>query len=237
MQFIPIKTRVMQPPQDDLLSVLDGSLGDFTEGDVLMVSSKVVAIHEGTCIPTAEGLKEKLVQEEADVIIPRDYYNTPLTLAHNTFIGAAGIDESNGDGHLILLPKDLFLSAKNLYEYIKAKKQLKYFGIVIIDSQSTVLRYGATGVALSWWGIRPLQDHCGRSDLFGRAIKHERSNIVDGLAAAATVVSGEVDECMPLVIARAVPNLVFTEENTKDELFATFEDDGFRVLYQNYLNN
>jgi len=227
----------MQPPQDDLLSVLSESLGDFTEGDVLMVSSKVVAIHEGACVPIVEGLKEKLVQQEADIIIPRDYYGTPLTLAHNTFIGAAGIDESNGDGHLILLPKDLFLSAKNLYEYIKEKKQLKTFGVIITDSHSTALRYGASGVALSWWGIMPLQDHRGRADLFGREIKHERSNIVDGLAAAATVVSGEVDECMPLVIARAVPNLVFTEENTKDQLFATFEDDGFRVLYQNYLKD
>ncbi|MFT7507828.1 MAG: F420-0:gamma-glutamyl ligase, partial [Acidimicrobiales bacterium] len=51
----------------------------------------------------------------------------------------------------------------------------------------------------------------------------------------ATVVMGEVDECQPVVIARGVPDLMFTEENKKDTLFVPFEDDTFRVLYEKFL--
>lgn len=51
MQFIPVTTRILQPPQDDLLSVIRGSLTDIKNGDVMLISSKVVAIHEGRCVP------------------------------------------------------------------------------------------------------------------------------------------------------------------------------------------
>jgi hypothetical protein len=49
MQVIPIKTRVLTPPQDDLFAVLDEYLTDVQEGDIIAISSKVVALHEGRC--------------------------------------------------------------------------------------------------------------------------------------------------------------------------------------------
>ena len=116
--------------------------------------------------------------------------------------GAAGIDESNGDGYFILLPEDIFASSSRLRDWLESECKINELGVIITDSRSSPFRYGATGIALGWSGILPIEDCCGPTDLFGRKIQYERSNIVDGLAAGATVLMGEVDERIPVVIAR-----------------------------------
>lgn len=235
MQFIPVKTKIFHPPKDDLYTELKTALPSLLDGDVVLVSSKVVAISEARCI-SIEGVdKNKLVEREADYVIPTNYRPQPLTIKNHTFIGAAGIDESNGNGFYILLPEDCFASARKIHQFLLDTHSLKNLGVIITDSRSLSLRYGATGVALGWWGIAPLKDHIGSNDLFGRAFKYERSNIVDGIAAAANLASGETDECMPIVIARDVPNLEFKDGDTRTELFSRLEDDTFRVLYRDLL--
>ncbi len=236
MQYIPIKTRILHPPQDDLFAVLDECLADVQEKDVLVISSKIVSIHEGNCLPAATTDKSQLIEQEADLLVPRDYWSSPLTVTRNAFIGTAGVDESNANGYLVLLPKDSFASAKTIYEYIKTRFGIEQCGVVVTDSHSTPLRRGAIGVAIGWWGIEPTIDHVGEEDLFGRELKVEVSNLVDGIAAGATVVMGETVECQPVVIARDIPNLSFAETDTKDQLFVSFNEDTFRVLYELFLN-
>ncbi len=235
MELIPVKTRILTPPQDDLYAVLDESLPSVQEGDVILVSSKIVAIHEGRCVGIEGSDKEKIVASETDFIIPREYYRFPLTVTQHTFLGAAGVDECNGGGYYVLLPEDSFVSARNLHTSLTKKFGIQKLGVIITDSHSGPFRYGATGVSLGWWGIEPMEDHRGRTDLFGRVILYERSNLVDGLAAGATVVMGEVDEGVPVVIARGVPRLVFTEAETKDKLLVPYREDLFRVLYERFL--
>ncbi|MFN3188166.1 MAG: coenzyme F420-0:L-glutamate ligase [Candidatus Paceibacteria bacterium] len=235
MQILPIRTKILHPPQDDLLVAIEDSISEIKNGDVILISSKVVAIHEGCCIPEAESDKSKLINSEADIVIETEYRAWPLTVTRHTFLGASGIDESNGNGYLVLLPEDCFASAKYLHEFFITTYKVDDIGIIITDSRSSPFRYGATGVALAWWGIEPLENHIGKPDLFGREFKYERSNIVDGLAAGAAVVGGETDECTPIVIARDVPNLSFTLADTRNHLLAPFADDTFRVLYEKWL--
>jgi len=235
MQLLPIKTKIMRPPQDDLYLELDAVLPELHNGDVIVLSSKVVAIHEGRCFEKSTSDKAALVRAEADVVIERPYWPSPLTITRGAFVGAAGIDESNSGAYYTLLPEDAFASAKRLWEYLTEKYSLSKLGIVISDSRSLPLRYGASAVSIGWWGIQPLEDHIGKADLFGREMQYERSNIVDGIAAAAGLVMGEVAECTPVVIVRGVPGLQFTTRHTKDEIFSLFEDDTFRVLYERYL--
>lgn len=236
MEYIPVKTRVLLPPQDDLLAVFTESLPPLLEQDVVLISSKVVAIHQGSTVLISAGVdKSALISGAADLIVPRPYWSSPLTVAHHTFLGAAGIDESNGNGYYILLPKDLFASAEILRTWLCQHFGVKELGVVITDSRSMPFRFGATGVALAWAGLEPIEDCRGRKDLFGREIKYERSNLVDGLAAGANVLMGEVDECTPIVLARGIPRVRYTEENTKEQLFVPFKDDTFRALYEKFL--
>lgn len=235
MRCIPIKTRILQPPQDNLLLVLDETLAEVAEGDIIVVSSKVVSIHEGNCVPVEGTDKQALIKQEAQFAIPRSYWSSPLTVAHNAFIGTAGIDESNADGHYVLLPQDPFLSAHTIYEYLKGRFGVKDIAVIITDSHSSPLRRGAMGVAIGWWGIAPTINHVGKPDLFGREFRIEVSNIADAIAAAAGLVMGETSECQPVVVVRDVPGVTFTNANTKDELFVAPKDDTFRVLYEDFL--
>lgn len=235
MQYIPIKTRKVLPPKDDLLAVFDESLTELKEKDIVVVSSKVVAIHEGNCIKIGEVDKKVLVEQEAELLIPRDYWPSPMTVKANAFIGTAGIDESNADGHYILLPKEPFKSAEYIYRYLKEKFGLTELGVVISDSHSTLLRRGAIGVSIGYWGFDPLINCVGKKDLFGREMKIEVVNLVDGVVAGANVVMGETNECQPIVIARDVPNVTFSDAANNEDHLVKFEEDTFRVLYERFL--
>ncbi len=235
MEIIPIKTRKMLPPQDDLYGVLDQYLQDVREGDVVCISSKVIAIHQGRTTPIGSAEKTELVKAEADHLIHTDYHPFPLTIKFNTFLGAAGIDESNGNGYYILPPVAVFTVAEEIHKYLKKHHNLNNVGVVITDSRSLPFRFGATGVAISLWGFAPVESHIGKEDLFGREIRFEKSNLADAIATASVLVSGEVNECQPVVIARGVPNLVFTDQNHKEDLMVNPADDIFRILYERFI--
>lgn len=236
MEYIAVKTRILTPPQDNLFSVLDAALPMVKEGDVVAVSSKVVAIHEGACVPIEGADKAALVAAEADLSIPRSYWPSPLTVKHGAFIGTAGIDESNGSGYYVLLPRDPFKSAATIHAYLKERFGLTQVGVIVTDSHSSPLRRGASGVAIGFWGFKPTINHVGKPDLFGREMRIEVSNLADALAAGAGVVMGETNECQPVVIIRGTPDVTFTEENLKDELIVGFENDTYRVLYERFLS-
>ncbi len=234
MELIPIKTRVLHPPQDNLFEVLDMYLTDVREGDVVLVTSKVVSIHEGRCLRIEDNDKSALIQKEAEYLLDAPYRPYPLTVIHHAFISGAGIDESNGEGYYTLLPRDPYGSARLIFEYLRKRFKLVNVGVIITDSHSLPFRYGAMSVSIAHWGIEPVESHVGRPDLFGYIMKYSKTNIVDALSAAATLVSGECDEAQPVVIARNVPNLTFTEKDTRKDLLIPLDDDMYRVLYKDF---
>ena len=234
MELIPIKTRVLHPPKDDLLKVLDDTLVDLKNEDVVIVTSKVVAIHEGRCVPILGTDKESLVQEEADLIYHPESRRKPLTLVHHALISSSGIDESNGEGYYILLPKDSFESARILRAYLMEKHSLTELGVVITDSHSLPFRYGAMSVAVGCWGFEPIESHIGRTDLFGRVIEYSKTNIPDSISASATLVSGECNESQPIAIARGIPNLVWSKDDPRPAFFVPYEEDIYRDLYKDF---
>ncbi len=234
MQIIPIKTRILTPPQDDLFAVLDESLTDVVEGDIVVVTSKVVSIHEGRCVSIEGTEKETLIRGGAEYVFEQQNDRKPLTLVHNALISSSGIDESNGQGYYILLPEKPFDSAREIHTYLTKKFNLKNCGVIITDSHSLPLRYGAMSISIGCWGFVPVEDHKGREDLFGRIMKYSSMNIADSIAAASNLVSGECDESQPVVIARGVPNVVFTEDDMSSELFVPLEDDLYKILFKDF---
>ncbi len=206
MQVTPIKTRIIKSPQDDLFAVITESVDDFQEEDVLVVTSKVVSIHQGRCLPAANdediSEKDRIVKQEAEKYIDRNVVPggyAILTIKHNILIPSAGVDDSNGNGYYILWPKEPQVAAKEIYDFIKEKFQVKNFGVIITDSHTTPYRLGVVGVALAHYGFQALKNYIGEEDLFGRKFKMEKVNIVDSLATAAVLVMGEGKEQTPLV--------------------------------------
>ncbi len=234
MQIFPVKTRIFNPPQDDLYRALDESLHDAREGDVVVVTSKIIAIHEGRCIPMEGTDKPSLVRREAEYIFNPTERAHPLTIKFNALISSAGIDESNGSGYYILLPKEPFTSAQEIHTYLKKRFALTNIGVIVTDSHSLPFRYGAMSVSIGYWGFEPVENHIGRPDLFGRLMKYSKTNLVDSIAAASALVSGECDESQPVVIARGVPNLVFSEDDLREKLLIPREDDIYKSLFKDF---
>lgn len=232
MQYIPVHTRTLTPPKDDLFAVLDELLTDVEEGDVILITSKVISIHHGRCVPIEGTDKKVLIEAEADGVQYVDYRDKPLTIVHDALISNAGIDESNGDGHYVLLPEDPYTDAKVIGTYIKEKHGVANIAVIITDSHSLPFRYGAMSVAIGFWGMEPLIKHRGKKDIFGREIQHSWTNIVDTLAAGSTAVAGETNEKTPIVIARGAPNLTFSEEDQKDNFIIARSNGKYEDLYK-----
>ncbi|MCD5382114.1 MAG: coenzyme F420-0:L-glutamate ligase [Candidatus Pacebacteria bacterium] len=239
MQYIPIKTRIMQPPKDDLFAVLDKYLTGVQEGDVVLITSKIVAIHQGRCIPNTEVTKRQLVEQEADYLIEghTKYAMSPLAIKYHAMFYGAGIDESNANDHFILLPQKAFDIAEEIWKYLKQKHTLKNVGVIITDSHSQPMRMGAIGVSLAWWGFHPIESHKGKLDLFNRHMQFCTTNIVDCIAAGSNAVSGETAECTPIIMVRDVPNLTFTNIDTRHEVFQSQKDDIYYPLMKPFYTN
>lgn len=218
VKFIPIKTRAILPPRDDIYSVLDESVSDLREGDILFVTSKVLAIHQGRCVKIGTGVhKERLIRREADRYAHshlKTWKNLYLTIKDHTLIANAGIDESNANGYYILWPHRPSALAKEIRSYLKRKYKLKKFAVVVTDSHIIPLRHGTLGISIGFYGMEPLYDYRGEPDIFGRLLKHTTKNIVDGLSAMAVLLMGEGNEQTPFLILRGAKFIAFTEKDT-----------------------
>ncbi len=207
-----IKTRICLPPKDDLWDLLS-AVKSLNENSVVAVTSKVVSICEGRCIPLNKINKDKLIAEQADKYLPRKPNElTMYTIKNNLLVAAAGIDESNGDGFYVLWPKDPEVSAKRIWEFLREKFSIKNLGVIITDSRVTPLRRGVVGMAISHFGFKPLKDYRGTKDIFGRKFEMETSDIPDSLATAAVLEMGEGAETKPLAIISDVPYIEFIQK-------------------------
>lgn len=223
----PIKTKILQPPQDNLLTIIEASLKSIPEKSIIVITSKVVSIWQGRCIPIDDYDKDELVAEEADLYLPRKA--TPgawcmHAIKNNVFIPAAGIDESNADGYYILWPKDVPAAAKKLWDWLRSKYKVKNLGVIITDSHTIPLRRGVLGISLAHYGFNPLKDYRNKPGLFGRKFKMAQTNIADGLAAAAVVLMGEGSEATPLCLITDIPWVTFATKPVISKLpFSSFE--------------
>ena len=218
MKVITIKTRAMQPPQDDIYSLINESCLQAKERDVFIITSKILAIHQGRCIPINEiRNKDALIEKEADVFIPRcecPGEHVILTIKKHTLIPSSGIDESNANGYYILWPKNPEKEAKRICQYLKKKFSLKKLAVVITDSHCVPLRYGTIGISIGFYGLKPLKDYRGKKDIFGRILKITQTNIVDALAVTGVLVMGEGSERRTMAIIRDANFVKFTNKET-----------------------
>lgn len=214
MKVEAIQTRKFLPPKDDLWDLLL-AVKNLKENSVVAVTSKVVSIGEGRCILLGKIDKDKLIAKEADKYLPRKLWPNGLTMytiKNNLLVAAAGIDESNANGYYILWPKNPESSAKKIWKFLKEKFSLRNLGVIITDSRVTPLRRGVVGVAISYFGFKPLKDYRGTKDLFGRQFEMETTDIPDCLATAAVLEMGEGAECQPLAVISGIPYIEFIQE-------------------------
>lgn len=238
----PIKTKILKPPKDDLFEAIGKSVKHLKEKSVVAITSKVISIHQGRCVPAGKHLKkDDLVVKEADLYLPRKL--TPgawcmHTIKNNIFIPSAGIDESNANGFYILWPKNPRAAAKQVWTWFRKKYRVKQLGVIITDSHTIPLRRGVLGISLAYHGFEPLKDYRGKPDLFGKLFKMSQTNIADGLAAAAVVAMGEGAESTPVCVIEDIPWVKFVSKPWKPKgAFSSFEIKTKEDLYYPLLSS
>jgi coenzyme F420-0:L-glutamate ligase len=228
MKVIPVTTRIFQEGED-LLDFITDHIRRLKEESILVVTSKIVALSEKrTAIIENAQTKEKLIRSESDWAMPTKY--VWLTIKDGMVMASAGIDESNANGKLILLPKDSFKTARFLRKTLQRKYGVKRLGVLITDSRTAPLRAGVTGATLGYAGFRGIKDYRGTPDIFGRKFHFSQVNIADSLAAAAVLVMGEGKEQRPLAIIEECP-VEFCERIRRRELHIDIQEDMYRPLF------
>ena len=224
MIITPYKTKAVIVG-DSLFPILDDCLPTLSDGDIVVVTSKIVSICEGAVVKNDGSInKHDLIKQEADsyLDIPLSQtYDLTITIKEGKLVANSGIDESNGNGFFILWPRKPHRSAAALWEYLRKKYHLTKLGVIITDSHNIQLQWGTRGRAIAWCGIEPLKNYIGSPDIFGKKLRMTKASIIDGLSAAAVTVMGEGNEQTPLAIIKDVPFVKFQDYSpTKEEIEA-----------------
>jgi len=223
-----IKTSIFQEGED-LFAFITNYFKKLPERSVIVVTSKIVALAEKrTAVAENVQAKEKLIRAESDLAISTKY--VWLTVKDGMVMASAGIDESNANGKLILLPKDSFKTARDLRKKLRQRYGVRHLGVLITDSRTIPLRAGVTGIAVGYAGFRGIKDYRGTPDIFGRKFEFSRTDIADSLAAAAVLVMGEGNERQPLAIIGRAP-VEFCDRVNRTELRIDIQEDMYRPLF------
>jgi coenzyme F420-0:L-glutamate ligase len=203
---------------DVVLEAIKNANLALEDNDIIALASKIIAHAEGRIVrldnvkpsKEAEKLAKKyslqpelaeLILHEADKIYG-GVEKAILTLKNGVLAANAGIDNKNAPaGHAILWPKDPKKSAKEIRDEIENRTSKKV-GVLIVDSSLIPLRIGTVGLALAITGFKPIKDHRGKKDIFGRQIVITRHAIADDLACVAHFLMGEASERIPIVLIR-----------------------------------
>lgn len=199
-------------------------------GDVLVVSSKVVAKAEGrvvACPSTDAAARRKLIESESVRILRRRGELLITETKHGFICANAGIDWSNTHpGTAVLLPVDPDNSAHRLRNGILHRAQIDV-AVIISDTNGRAWRNGVTDIAIGCAGIRPLLDLRGTTDAYGNKLMSTQICIVDQLAGAAELVMGKASGT-PVVVARGVDPAWFGEGSVKADVLRRPTEDLFR---------
>ena len=209
LQIIPIHLKNDIQPADDIIELLlSSSKTTFENGDVLIISQKIISKHEGRVvnlesvipselsigIASAYGKDPKLVQailSESERIVRMEHGVIIVQTKHGFICANAGIDESNVEkGYATLLPKNSDKSAQQIR--LKILQQTgKKIAVIISDTFGRPFRMGQTDHAIGVSGIDTILHYEGTHDTFGKILRVTATAISDEICSAAELVMGK----------------------------------------------
>lgn len=210
-------------PGDDLarvvLEALETSARTLQDGDVLVITHKIVSKAEGRLVdlrtvePSDFALRHaatferdarqtEVVLREARRIVRMDRGIIIAETNHGFVCANAGVDASNvaGEETVCLLPLDPDASAAKLRARLRERTGVDV-PVVITDSFGRAWRNGIINVAIGVAGLAPLADYRGQDDDYGRTMQVSILAVADELACAAELAGGKVDR-RPIVLIR-----------------------------------
>lgn len=197
-------------PGDDLVKLIaDAATGrglpGLADGDVLIVTSKVVSKAEGRMLRADD--REAAIDEETVRVVARRGPARIVESRHGFVMAAAGVDASNTpSGTVLLLPEDPDASARRIRDGLRDALGTEV-GVLVTDTFGRPWREGQTDVAIGAAGVRVLEDLRGGVDTHGNPLGVTMTAVGDELAAAGELVKGKADG-LPVAVLRGLPQHV-----------------------------
>ncbi|WP_435860216.1 coenzyme F420-0:L-glutamate ligase [Streptomyces roseus] len=212
-------------PGDDLAALIAAADPGLRDGDVLLVTSKIVSKAEGRIV-RAESREDAIDAETVRVVARRG----ALRIVENRqglVMAAAGVDASNTDpGTVLLLPEDPDRSAAGIRSALRELLRVDV-GVIVTDTFGRPWRTGLTDVAIGSAGVRVLDDLRGATDDRGNPLSATIVATADELAAAGDLVKGKAAG-LPVAVVRGLGH-VLGEGSAAADLVRAPADDMFRL--------
>lgn len=230
IEILPVTGLPEFRPGDDLAAAIVDRAPWLRDGDVLVVTSKIVSKVEGRLVPAPQDPEQRdaarrvLVDQEAVRVVARK----GRTLITENRLGivqaASGIDGSNVDGsELALLPENPDASAAALRQALLESAEVTV-AVVITDTMGRAWRIGQTDAAIGSAGLAVVHRYAGAEDGQGNELIVTEVAIADELAAAGDLVKGKLGG-VPIAVVRGLSPV--DDGSTAATLLRGGEDDLF----------
>ena len=233
IEMLPVTKLPEFRPGDDLSAAVAAAAPWLRDGDVVVVTSKVVSKCEGRLVPAPhdaqerDRLRRKLVDDEAARVLARKGQTLITENRFGLVQAAAGVDGSNvGRDELALLPVDPDASAAALRAGLRERLGVEV-AVVVTDTMGRAWRNGQIDAAIGAAGLAVLHNYSGAVDPHGNELVVTEIAIADEIAAAADLVKGKLT-ATPVAVVRGLPgHIVADDGSTARELLRPGEEDLF----------
>ncbi|MEU9267502.1 coenzyme F420-0:L-glutamate ligase [Streptomyces sp. NPDC048251] len=202
-------------PGDDLAKLIAAAEPGLADGDVLLVTSKIVSKAEGRIVRADD--REAAIDAETVRVVARRGALRIVENRQGLIMAAAGVDASNTPaGTVLLLPEDPDASARAIRAGLRDALGVDV-GVVVTDTFGRPWRAGLTDVAIGAAGVRVLDDLRGGTDAYGNPLSATVVATADELAGAGDLVKGKAAG-LPVAVVRGLGHVVVAEntENTEN---------------------
>jgi coenzyme F420-0:L-glutamate ligase/coenzyme F420-1:gamma-L-glutamate ligase len=226
LSVLPVTGLPEIEPGADLAALIAGAAPDLRDGDILVVTSKIVSKAEGRVVT---GDREAAIDAETVRVVARRGPTRIVANRHGLVLAAAGVDASNtAPGTIVLLPADPDAAAQGLRRAIAGRLGINV-GVIISDTLGRAWRTGQTDTAIGISGVVPVRDHRGQTDTFGNSLEVTMAAVADEIAAAADLVKAKTTQ-IPVAVVRGLPELVTADDGPgAGALVRPIAEDMFRI--------
>ncbi|MFC8828020.1 coenzyme F420-0:L-glutamate ligase [Streptomyces sp. NPDC057137] len=211
---------------DDLAKLIVSAGPGLADGDILLVTSKIVSKAEGRIVEARD--REAAIDAETVRVVAR---RGPLRIVENRqglVMAAAGVDASNTpSGTVLLLPEDSDASARAIRDGLRDALGVDV-GVIVTDTFGRPWRNGLTDVAIGAAGVRVLDDLRGGTDAHGNPLSATVVALADELAAAGDLVKGKAAG-LPVAVVTGLARLVGESPDGARAMVRVAADDMFRL--------
>lgn len=229
LEIIPVEGLPEVRPGDRLAPLLAACV-DLVDGDVVVVTQKVVSKAEGRVVavdPDDPAAYAATIEAECVRVLRRRGDLVIAETAAGFVCANAGVDRSNvPDGYVTLLPLDADRSARRIRDGLRASAGVEV-GVIVSDTFGRPWRRGVTDVAIGCAGIAAVVDLRGTADALGRTLEVTEVAVADELAGAAELVMGK-SAGVAAAVVRGVDRAWFRDASVRAEIVRPPAEDLFR---------